>query len=120
MVITGRECEATTRRMNELRAYALFQNVRNKGEFLNEYMTKNGILPDEAAYIGDDLIDIPAMKACGFSSCPADACEEVKTVVNYVSEIKGGNGAFRDVVKYIMSKEGTWEKTIDGMFEAGV
>jgi len=120
IAITGRECPATNRRMDELHAYQVFQNIREKGAFLEKYMADNAIDPAETAYIGDDLIDIPPIKLCGFAACPSDACDEVKELVDYVSEINGGYGAFRDIVKHILKNEGKWESAVNGAFQAGI
>ncbi len=58
---------------------------------------------DQAAFIGDDLNDVPLLEAVGFSACPSDAVEEVKKKVDFVSGISGGNGVFREVADMILS-----------------
>ena len=58
---------------------------------------------DQAAFIGDDLNDVPLLEAVGFSACPSDAVEEVKKRVDFVSGISGGNGVFREVADMILS-----------------
>ena len=84
MVLTGRECQATTRRMQEMKFDYVVQNIKDKASYLADFMEKNGILQEEIGYIGDDLNDLPPMKLCGFVGCPADACEEVKAYADYV------------------------------------
>ena len=93
MVLTGRECAATTRRMTELKVDYLFQNVKDKLSFLKKFMQENEILKEEVGYIGDDLNDIPPMKISGFVGCPSDSCIEVREIADYVSNVKGGYGA---------------------------
>ena len=92
MVLTGRECAATTRRMTELKVDYLFQNVKDKLSFLKKFMQENEILKEEVGYIGDDLNDIPPMKISGFVGCPSDSCIEVREIADYVSNVKGGRG----------------------------
>lgn len=116
IIITGRECAATTRRMEELGANFIFQNVRDKRECLNAYMKENNIDREEIAYIGDDLNDLECMELCGFIGCPADSCSEVLDVANYISNICGGHGAVRDVIEHILRESGRWEETITNMY----
>lgn len=63
---------------------------------------KLGISPEEAAYIGDDCIDIPALKACGFGCAPPNAMEDVKEFVHYITLRKGGEGCFREAAEMIL------------------
>ena len=60
------------------------------------------------------------MKLCAFVGCPADACEEVKALADYVSQIRGGYGAVRDIISAVLKKRGEWEKMISVLFEVGV
>lgn len=92
MVLTGRECAVTTRRMKEMKFDYIVQKIRDKETYLKEFMRDNEILPEEVGYIGDDLNDLPPMMLCGFIGCPADACEEVKAKADYISDIKGDMG----------------------------
>ena len=102
IVLTGRECAATTKRMEELKVERFFQNVKNKAEFLHNYMNMEGIKKEQLGYIGDDLNDLKAMSLAGFVGCPADSCNEVKELADYVSPIKGGHGAVRDIVEHLL------------------
>ena len=113
MVLTGRECEATTRRMKELKADYLIQNQNNKKDYLLEFMRNNHLEKKNVAYIGDDVNDIPAMSICGFKACPQDSSKEVLNFVDYVSPIKGGHGAVRDVIEYILTKNKIWDSIIE-------
>lgn len=115
IVLTGRQCEATKRRMEELQIDYLFQNIKNKAEFLRLFFGDNGIDGNEVGYIGDDLNDLAAMKLTGFSACPADACNEVKGCVHYISPLKGGCGAVREIMEHVMKQSGEWEKAVLGI-----
>ena len=116
MILTGRECEATTKRMKEMKADYVFQNVKNKRLFLERFMKNNELLKDDVGYVGDDLNDYPAMMLCGFIGCPNDSCCEVKEKADYVSGIKGGYGAFRDVMEFYLKKVGKWDGIVDRVY----
>ncbi len=120
MVLTGRECQATTRRMQEMRFDYIVQNIKDKSVYLADFMKKNGILREEIGYIGDDLNDLPPMKLCGFAGCPADACEEVKEYVDYVAKVNGGSGAVRDVIRALLKVRGEWDQAVADVYGIGV
>lgn len=120
IVLTGRECQATLRRMTELGVTAIHQNVKNKSEWLKAWMVENEIQKDEIAYLGDDVNDIPPMKLCGFVACPADAVEEVKSIAGYVSTIPGGHGVVRDVIRFLLDQEGLWNEVLNKAYGVGV
>lgn len=120
MVLTGRECAATTRRMKELHVDYLFQDVKDKVAFLSDFVFQNSIAKEEVVYIGDDLNDFPAMKLAGFIGCPRDSCKEIIEVASYVSSKKGGEGAVRDVIEHILRLDGSWEKAISEVYGIGL
>lgn len=120
MVLTGRECQATTRRMQEMKFDYVVQNIKDKAAYLADFMERNGISGEEIGYIGDDLNDLAPMKLCGFAGCPADACEEVKAYADYVAQVKGGSGAVRDVICAMMKARGDWEQAMSSLYGVGV
>ncbi len=112
IVMTGRECKATIRRMKELKTDFIFQNVKNKEQFLSEFLIKNGIGKDEVAYVGDDLNDYKAMKLCGFIGCPTESAPEIKQLADYVTRVKAGYGAVRDVIDFILRERGDRDEVV--------
>lgn len=120
MVLTGRNCQATTRRMTEMKVDYLIQDCKDKITFLKEFMKSNQLSEEEMGYLGDDLNDLQGMKLCGFSACPNDACEEVKQQVNYISSVKGGYGAVRDIISYLLKSRGEWNNAIRQIYGYGV
>lgn len=116
MVLTGRECKATERRMQELKVDFLFQNIKDKLGFLVKYAEENCIDFKQIAYIGDDLNDLPVMKIVGIVGCPSDACEEVKQIADYIGTLRGGNGAVRDVIMKMFQKAGLWNQLIKKIY----
>lgn len=120
MVLTGRECAATTRRMREMKVDYLVQNCKDKVTYLTQFMEEHGIDGVEIGYLGDDLNDLPPMKLCGFVGCPADACAEIKARADYVSGVKGGYGAVRDIIEYMLRERGEWEKLTAEIYGIGI
>ncbi len=112
VVLTGRECKATEKRMQELKIDYLFQNIKNKYQFIIDFMKENNIKREEIGYIGDDLNDFLPMKETGYIGCPGDACLEIKTIADYISEMSGGKGAVRDIIVHIAKERGEWDKIL--------
>ena len=98
----------------------LVQNCKDKVTYIQDFMVKNHIHKEEMGYLGDDLNDLPGMSLCSFVGCPADACEEVKERADYVSEIKGGYGAVRDIISYLLKERGEWKEAISKAYGIGV
>ena len=68
--------------------------------------------------MGDDLNDLPLIQSVGFSAAPLDACEEVRQEAAFVSAFRGGHGALRELVEYILKNQNVWE-TILQHFQSG-
>ena len=73
-------------------------------------MSQTGLKSEEIAYMGDDLNDINIIKKVGLSAAPADAISEVLEIVDFVSEKKGGNGAVREFIEFVLKKENLYEE----------
>jgi 3-deoxy-D-manno-octulosonate 8-phosphate phosphatase (KDO 8-P phosphatase) len=67
-----------------------------------------------AGYMGDDVIDLPVLRACGFSATVADGHDEVKSRVDYVAAKGGGRGAVREVCELILRAQGKWQTAMAG------
>lgn len=120
MILTGRECEATVRRMKELKVNYLCQNIKDKVEYIYEFMKKNHYQKNEIGYIGDDLNDLSAMRLVGFVACPADSCQEVIEIADYISNFNGGCGVVRDVIEHILRESGEWSAVVDRIYGCGI
>jgi 3-deoxy-D-manno-octulosonate 8-phosphate phosphatase (KDO 8-P phosphatase) len=116
VVLTGRECNATLRRMQEMKVDYIFQNVKDKHSALTKFMENNGVSSREVAYIGDDLNDFNVMKISGFKACPLDADPAIIDIADYVSPRKGGEGVIRDVVKKLLESEDIYQKCISKVY----
>ncbi len=116
VVLTGRSSAATDRRMKELGVNCFYQGVRDKQSFLQEFMREKCLCAEEMGYIGDDLNDLAAMKIVQYIGCPADACPEIRDIAQYVSSLKGGAGAVRDIVEHILRERGEWDAAIANIY----
>jgi len=107
-LLTGRQSEVVKHRANELGIKEVHQKIFNKKEVFVEILQKNNLNVDQAAFIGDDIIDIPVLKEAGFSATVADAIDIVKKTVDYVTKNKGGRGAVREVCEMLLQAQGRW------------
>jgi len=119
MVLTGRECKATIRRMEELKVEYLCQDVTDKYTFLQKFIKDSYLKKSQIAYIGDDLNDLLPMSLVGYVGCPEDACREIKEISDYVSDKKGGYGAVRDIIENILRERGQWEMAYEKVYSIG-
>ena len=79
----------------------LYMNIKNKKKLLPIICKKYKVEVNNIAYIGDDVNDLEIMKSIGLSVSPADSIEEIKLISNYICELKGGEGAFREFANLI-------------------
>ncbi len=109
-IITGRESSIVARRAKELRIEHFYQGVKNKREVLESLLEKLDIRMEEVAAIGDDLNDLPMLKAAALSFVPRDASAYVDKIADVVLTKRGGEGAVREMIEYLIKKEGLEEK----------
>ena len=104
IIITGRTSKIVENRCKEIGIKEVHQGVSNKIEKLLSITSNLSLV----AYVGDDINDLPAMKpikeAGGMIGCPADAVQEVKELVNFISTKNGGDGAVREFIEWLVSK----------------
>ncbi|MHC1708157.1 MAG: KdsC family phosphatase [Bacteroidales bacterium] len=110
-IISGGRSESVRLRFKPLGIHDVFLNAGNKKEILNTYMKDKGISPENILFMGDDIPDYHLMKEAGVSACPCDAVEEIKSVADYISHLKGGEGCARDVIEQVMKIQGRWFNT---------
>ena len=116
-IISGRTSQANQRRASELGIEELHQDVKIKLPVLEDLLQRKGLTWEQAAYMGDDLIDLPAMRAVGLALAPADADPEALKAAHWVSSSPGGRGAVRQACELILKLGGAWEKVTGRYFE---
>ena len=101
-LITMEETKLVMRRAEKLAIPEVHQGARDKLAVLRALAARHGLTLEEMAYIGDDVNDLEALKAVGFSAAPADAMPSVLEVVTYICRKSGGEGAVREVADLIL------------------
>jgi 3-deoxy-D-manno-octulosonate 8-phosphate phosphatase (KDO 8-P phosphatase) len=112
-LITRRSSETVALRARDLKIDHVRQGIADKGTCLKEIAKQEGLTPEEAAFVGDDIIDLPAMRAAGLAIAVKNARAEVKKESHYVTPHAGGDGALRDAVEYILRAQGKWKKVVE-------
>ena len=109
-IITGRSSFVVEKRANELGITYLHQGVKNKQEVLEEILKKENLSWNQVAAIGDDLNDYKMLKKVGLSFTPANGSHYIKSFVNVVCQNKGGDGAVREMIEYILKEDNLEEE----------
>jgi 3-deoxy-D-manno-octulosonate 8-phosphate phosphatase (KDO 8-P phosphatase) len=84
-----------------------------------EILAGSGLLPEETAYAGDDIVDLPLLRAVGFSAAPSDAEPYILDAVHFVSSRCGGHGAVREIVEFLLRSRGLWDSVTSKYFSGG-
>jgi 3-deoxy-D-manno-octulosonate 8-phosphate phosphatase (KDO 8-P phosphatase) len=111
-LLSGRPSAATSRRATELGITIVSQGGPDKREGYEGILTSHGFSDEQVAYMGDDLLDLPILARAGLSASPADAVEDVRTRVHWVSSARGGRGAVRELVELIFRARGRWDDIV--------
>lgn len=111
-IITGKQSQAVARRAEELGIEALIQGSRDKGADLLRMLATRGVDASATAVMGDDLQDLPMLRACGYALAPANAVAEVREVARYVTVRTGGNGAVREAIEHLLGRENHWTDVV--------
>jgi 3-deoxy-D-manno-octulosonate 8-phosphate phosphatase (KDO 8-P phosphatase) len=112
-LITRRASETVALRARDLKIEHVYQGIQDKRACFEEIVRQEGLKLEEAAFIGDDVIDLPAMRAGGFAIAVKNARAEVKQEAHYVTPHAGGEGALRDAVEFILKAQGRLKKVLD-------
>lgn len=108
-LLTGRTSEVVNHRARDLGITTVCQGAKDKAQVLAEMLADKHISRERVAYVGDDIVDVPAFRIVGFSAAVADAPGYVKAHADYITEKKGGDGAVREICEMILKSQGTWD-----------
>ncbi|MBC8466029.1 HAD hydrolase family protein [bacterium] len=109
-IITGAKSSIVEKHAQKYQITEVHQGFESKGEILKGIMDRNNLTPAQTAFIGDDIFDLPALKIVGLSAAPADAHEDVKSQVHWISKYNGGRGAVREFIELILKARGLWSE----------
>ncbi len=107
--LSARTSAATGQRAAQLGITLLHQGVASKLESYEQIVDSLLLDDEQVAYMGDDVLDLPVLGRVGLATAPADAVEEVRSRVHWVSAAKGGHGAARDLIEFILRAQNRWD-----------
>ncbi len=117
-IISSRSSEALAKRVDELEIRRSYQGVKDKIYVYNSLIEELGLRDEEAAYVGDDWVDIPVLKRVGLPVVVADAAFPLKDYASFVTRQPGGHGAVREVCDLILTARGLWNNVLESVISA--
>jgi 3-deoxy-D-manno-octulosonate 8-phosphate phosphatase (KDO 8-P phosphatase) len=115
-IITARQSELVSKRMQDLGIEHVFQGARDKLAAFETLLARLELTPDQVCYVGDDCLDLPVMRRCGLAIAVANAQPISKRYAHLVTEHKGGEGAAREVCELILEAQGKLEDLLHHHF----
>jgi 3-deoxy-D-manno-octulosonate 8-phosphate phosphatase (KDO 8-P phosphatase) len=112
-IITGRTSRCVELRAKSLGITRLYQGVENKLNAMQTLLTELRIAPEASAFMGDDVVDLPAMRHVGLALSVPDAPQVVRDRANYVTRRNAGHGAVREVCELLMTAQGTLDAQLE-------
>jgi 3-deoxy-D-manno-octulosonate 8-phosphate phosphatase (KDO 8-P phosphatase) len=107
-IITGRSSKVVEMRAANLGIEHVYQGCHDKLTPLKELLAKLGVAPENAAFMGDDVVDLPPMRHCGMAFTVPHAPSLVKERAHYITHTPAGHGAVREVCELVMQAHGTY------------
>ena len=112
-LITKRISETVALRARDLKLEFVRQGIQDKRTVFLDIVAEAGLKPEEAAFVGDDIIDLPAMRAAGLAIAVKNARANVRKEAHYVTPHSGGDGALRDAVEFILKSQRKWKQVME-------
>jgi YrbI family 3-deoxy-D-manno-octulosonate 8-phosphate phosphatase len=111
-ILTARSSHIVKLRATELGVDIVRQGFEDKLPVAFDILRELGVAPEQACFIGDDLTDVPVIRAFGLGAAVADAADEVRAAAQITTRLAGGRGAVRELVETILKAKGRWEDVI--------
>lgn len=108
-IITAKSSKALSRRAKEMKISLTCMNVESKIKAFHKILKKFKLRPEEACYIGDDLMDLVVLRNAGLSVTVPQACDEVKYMADYLTKKEAGRGAVREAIEFILKTQNKWD-----------
>lgn len=118
-VITARSSQAVAHRMANLGLVHVYQGQLEKLPAFEHVLATTGLTPQQVAYVGDDVVDLPVMLRVAVAIAPCDAHNEVLSRAHWSTRHGAGRGAARDVAELIMKVQGTYERVLQSYLPQG-
>jgi 3-deoxy-D-manno-octulosonate 8-phosphate phosphatase (KDO 8-P phosphatase) len=116
-MMTGETSPIAKARGEKLGVDRVLLGVRRKGDALMALCDEFALTVADTAYIGDDLLDVPALQRAGLAVAVADAVAEVRAVAHLTTRARGGHGAVRECVELILRAQRTWQAVLAAFVE---
>lgn len=117
-VISGRTSAVVQRRMAELRVSRVYEGIGDKAHVLSGMMAELDLRPEQVAYIGDDVNDLPAFSVAGVRFAVSDASQVLKDAADHVTSRAGGHGAVREAIDRILLAQGRLDAAVESYLAA--
>jgi len=117
-LLSGRQSRALETRAQEIGVDALIMGRADKGAAFRDFLAAHGTAAGRVGYLGDDLVDLPVLLACGLSFATADAVPDVRSRVHHVLTCRGGRAAAREMVEIVLRARGAWERLLADFLRA--
>lgn len=108
IISAGKNNTGVVKRFESLGLTDLYIGSLAKVPAFDDFLKKHNLTADDVLYMGDDIPDYPVLKRVGVPTCPADAANDIKPIVKYVSDYPGGYGCVRDVIEQVLKAQGRW------------
>jgi 3-deoxy-D-manno-octulosonate 8-phosphate phosphatase (KDO 8-P phosphatase) len=116
-IITGRNSNSVLIRAENLEVDYFYQGISDKKEAFADLVQKAGLKPEECAFMGDDIVDLPPMLQSGLAITVPAGHDEVKKIAHFVTEKIAGYGAVREACDFIMKAQGTYDEIVAPYFK---
>jgi 3-deoxy-D-manno-octulosonate 8-phosphate phosphatase (KDO 8-P phosphatase) len=116
-VISGRRSKPVAVRMATLPKDNVLLQVGDKKRAITLLQARLGIRPDETAFVGDDLNDLPAFEAVGLRIAVANAVPQLKRRADFITKRSGGSGACREAIEWILNRQNAYGDAVNEYFE---
>jgi len=111
-ILTGRSSQAVSARAAELDIGMVHQGIADKLPVAQAICDQLGLQRSQVCYVGDDLPDVPVLRSVGLAIAVADAAAEARAAAHYITSVRGGQGAIREVVELVLKNTGRWETAV--------
>ncbi len=107
-IISGGKSEGMRKRFEGLGVQHIYLGQQEKLGAFADFLKNTKLKPEDVAYMGDDLPDVPVLEKVGLACCPQDACADVLQVAQFISRVRGGEGCVRDLIERTMKLQDSW------------
>jgi len=112
-IVTGKTTTALKSRAKDLQIKHLYQGIKNKLKTVERILNELGIKYSETVYMGDDFNDLPVLQKANISICLPDSPDKLKNICSYVTSAKGGEGAVREAIEFVLKKNELYETAVE-------